>query len=389
MIRIVVARVHPVTSRPVTDAEPDGTPATPPIPSPLDDRERALGAKFAEFGGWSMPLSYAGIVEEHVATRTAVGIFDVSHLGKILVRGADTVGFVNRCLTNDLDRIGDGQAQYTLCCDEETGGVVDDLIAYRGEGDVFLIPNAGNTEKVLDPLRADAPGDIQIEDRHRAIATLAVQGPRSTDVLAALDLPAAMDYMAFERVQWRGQPVTVCRTGYTGELGYELLPGAEAAGELWDALLSAAAPLGGMPCGLGARDTLRTEMGYPLHGQDLSIAVTPVEARLGWAVGWSKPRFWGRDVLTRQREVGAPRLLWGLKATGHGIPRPHMPVRSADDTDLGEVTSGTFSPTLKTGIALALLARSVSEGDEVVVDVRGKPATMTVVKPPFVDSHVR
>jgi aminomethyltransferase len=389
MIGIVVACAHPVTSPPVSDAEPVGTPATPPIPSPLAERERALGAKFAAFGGWSMPLSYAGIVEEHVATRTAVGIFDVSHLGKILVRGADTVGFVNRCLTNDLDRIGDGQAQYTLCCDDETGGVVDDLIAYRGEGDVFLIPNAGNTEKVLERLRADAPGDIQIEDRHRAIATLAVQGPRSTDVLAALDLPAAMDYMAFERVQWRGQPVTVCRTGYTGELGYELLPGAVDAGELWDELLSAAAPLGGMPCGLGARDTLRTEMGYPLHGQDLSIAVTPVEARLGWAVGWSKPQFWGRDVLTRQREVGAPRWLWGLKAAGRGIPRPHMPVRSADDTDLGEVTSGTFSPTLRTGIALALLARSVSEGDEVVVDVRGKPATMTVVKPPFVDSHVR
>jgi aminomethyltransferase len=389
MIGMLVGAAHPVTSRPVTDAEPDGTPVTPPIPSPLADRERALGAKLAEFGGWSMPLSYAGIVDEHVATRTAVGVFDVSHLGKVMVRGADPVGFVNRCLSNDLDRIEDGQAQYTLCCDEETGGVVDDLIAYRGEGDVFLIPNAGNTERVLERLRADAPDDIEIEDRHRAIATIAVQGPRSTEVLTALELPASMDYMAFDRVQWRGQPVTVCRTGYTGELGYELLPGADGAGELWDALLEAAAPLGGMPCGLGARDTLRTEMGYPLHGQDLSIAVTPVEARLGWAVGWSKPQFWGRDVLTRQREVGAPRLLWGLKAADRGIPRPHMPVRSTDDTDLGEVTSGTFSPTLRTGIALALLARSVSEGDEVVVDVRGKPATMTVVKPPFVDSHVR
>jgi aminomethyltransferase len=359
------------------------------IPGPLIDRQRALGAKFAEFGGWSMPLSYAGIVEEHTATRTAVGIFDVSHLGKILVRGADAVAFVNRCFTNDLDRIGDGQAQYTLCCDEETGGVVDDLIAYRGEGDVFLIPNAGNTPAVLERLRADAPDGIEISDRHRAIATLAVQGPRASDVLDSLGLPSSMDYMAFERVEWRGQPVTVCRTGYTGELGYELLPGSAEAEPLWDALLEAAKPLAGMPCGLGARDTLRTEMGYPLHGQDLSIAVTPVEARLGWAVGWSKPAFWGRDVLTRQREVGAPRLLWGLKASERGIPRPHMPVRSADDTDLGEVTSGTFSPTLKTGIALALLSRSVSEGDEVVVDVRGKPATMTVVKPPFVDSHVR
>jgi aminomethyltransferase len=372
----------------VTDPTP-GPAATEPIPGPLLDRQRALGAKFAEFGGWSMPLSYAGIVEEHVATRTAVGIFDVSHLGKLLVTGEDPVGFINRCLSNDLDRIGEGQAQYTLCCDEETGGVIDDLIAYRGEGDVFLIPNAGNTPAVLQRLQADAPAGIEIDDRHRSIATLAVQGPRSAEVLAALGLPADMDYMAFERVQWRGTPVTVCRTGYTGEHGYELLPGVADAGELWEALLEAAEPLGGMPCGLGARDTLRTEMGYPLHGQDLSIAVTPVEARLGWAVGWSKPSFWGRDVLTRQREVGAPRLLWGLRASGRGIPRPHMPVRSPDDTDLGEVTSGTFSPTLRTGIALALLHRSVGEGEEVVVDVRGKPATMTVVKPPFVDSHVR
>jgi aminomethyltransferase len=372
----------------VTDAT-DENPAGTPIQGPLADRQRALGAKFAEFGGWSMPLSYAGIVEEHVATRTAVGVFDVSHLGKLLVTGEDTAAFVNRCLSNDLDRIGDGQAQYTLCCDQETGGVVDDIIAYRGETDVFLIPNAGNTPEVLQRLRGDAPAGIEIADRHREIATLAVQGPRSAEVLDAVGLPAAMEYMAFERTRWRGTPVTVCRTGYTGERGYELLPAAASAGELWDALLDAARPLGGMPCGLGARDTLRTEMGYPLHGQDLSIAVTPVEARLGWAVGWSKPEFWGREVLTRQREVGPPRLLWGLTAQGRGIPRPHMPVRSLDDTDLGEVTSGTFSPTLRTGIALALLSRSVSEGDEVVVDVRGKPSAMTVVKPPFVDSHVR
>jgi aminomethyltransferase len=183
--------------------------------------------------------------------------------------------------------------------------------------------------------------------------------------------------------------VRVCRTGYTGEHGYELMPPAESAAVVWDAVLGAATPLGGQPCGLGARDTLRTEMGYPLHGSDLTIAVTPVQARLGWAVGWDKPAFWGRDVLTREREVGAPRVLWGLRSADRGIPRPHMPVRSPDDTDLGEVTSGTFSPSLKTGIALALLARSVSAGDEVVVDVRGKPSTMTVVKPPFVDSHVR
>jgi aminomethyltransferase len=369
------------------------TAAATTIDGPLADRHAALGAKLAAFGGWSMPLSYSGVVEEHTATRQSVGVFDVSHLGKILVTGPGACSLVNRCLTNDLDRVAAGAAQYTLCCDDETGGVVDDLIAYRGDADVFLVPNAANTAEVLRRLRAtaDAGGEraVAVEDHHRQVATLAVQGPRSRDVLAAVGLPADLDYMAFERVEWRGLPVTVCRTGYTGEHGYELLPPAADAATLWDALLDAARPLGGLPCGLGARDTLRTEMGYPLHGQDLSIAVTPLEARLGWAVGWSKPEFWGHDVLTRQREVGAPRLLWGLRADDRGIPRPHMPVRSVDDTDLGEVTSGTFSPTLRTGIALALLSRAVKEGDEVRVDVRGRPSTMRVVKPPFVASSVR
>jgi aminomethyltransferase len=343
----------------------------------------------AEFGGWSMPLSYAGVVEEHLATRSAVGIFDVSHLGKAIVRGAGATEFVNSCFTNDLDRIAKGQAQYTLCCDDETGGVIDDLIVYRGEDDIFIVPNAANSAHVLSLLEAAAPPSIEVVDRHRAIATIAVQGPRSTEVLDAVGLPSAMDYMAFERVEWRGMAMTVCRTGYTGEHGYELMPPAESAGQVWDAVLEAATPLGGQPCGLGARDTLRTEMGYPLHGSDLSIAVTPVQARLGWAVGWSKPEFWGRDVLTREREVGAPRLLWGLRSQDRGIPRPHMPVRSVDDVDLGEVTSGTFSPSLRTGIGLALLARSINEGDEVRVDVRGKPSAMRVVKPPFVEPSVR
>jgi aminomethyltransferase len=364
------------------------------IEGPLADRHHALGAKFAGFGGWSMPLSYSGTVDEHNATRDAVGIFDVSHLGKALITGRGYDGqtaadFINRCFTNDLDRIGPGQAQYTLCCDEETGGVVDDLIVYREDSDVFIVPNAANAAAVLDLLETAAPSGVEISDRHRAIATLAVQGPKSAEVLDAVGLPSAMDYMAFERVDWRGLPVAVCRTGYTGEHGYELMPPADDTGILWDALLEAATPLGGLPCGLGARDTLRTEMGYPLHGQDLSIAVTPVQARLGWAVGWDKPEFWGREVLVREREVGAPRLLWGLRSEDRGIPRRHMAVRDVEDADLGEVTSGTFSPSLRVGIGLALLARSVSEGDQLKVDVRGRPSAMTVVKPPFVESHVR
>src|SRR5579875_3921299 len=224
-----------------------------PIRGPLTDEHQALGARMAEFGGWLMPLSYAGVVEEHLATRQAVGIFDVSHLGKAIVRGPGATDFVNSCFTNDLDRISDGKAQYTLCCDEETGGVVDDLIVYRGEGDVFLVPNAANTATVLGLLRAAAPDGIEVLDRHREIATIAVQGPRSADVLDAVGLPSTMDYMAFERVDWQGLAVTVCRTGYTGEHGYELMPPAESAGQLWQAVLDEARPLGGQPCGLGAR----------------------------------------------------------------------------------------------------------------------------------------
>ncbi|MDQ1697182.1 MAG: aminomethyltransferase [Frankiaceae bacterium] len=354
--------------------------------SPLHDRHVALGARMAEFGGWSMPIQYTGVVEEHTAVRESVGVFDVSHLGNVEVTGPGAKAFINSCFTNDLDRIGPGQAQYTLCCDDATGGVVDDLIVYHGSvEDMHLVPNAANTPEVVRRLRVAAPDGITIDDRHEAFAIIAVQGPRSPDVLSAVGLKADLDYMSFVQ----DQDVVVCRTGYTGEHGYELVVPAAAAAARWDDIAEAIAPLGGRPCGLGARDTLRTEMGYPLHGQDLSLDITPVQARCGWAVGWSKPAFWGREVLTREREQGARRLLWGVRSEDRGIPRPHMRVRSVAGDGVGEVTSGTFSPTLKAGIGLALLDRSVSEGDEVTVDVRGRPSVMRVVKPPFVASHVR
>ena len=366
---------------------------------PLHDRHVALGAKLADFGGWHMPIEYpgGGVLKEHVAVREAVGVFDVSHLGKGVVRSTregaarapSAVDFVNDRLTNDLRKVGTGQAQYTLCCDEASGGVVDDLIAYvRSEDEVFLIPNAANSSQVVERLAADAPAGIEVEDLHRTLAVLAVQGPRSRELVEALGLPTDHDYMSFAGAQWQGRPVVVCRTGYTGELGFELLPRWEDAGAVWDALLEHGAALGVRPCGLGARDTLRTEMGYPLHGQDLSLEITPVQARSTWAVGWSKPRFWGRDVLLRERDEGARRLLWGLESLDRGIPRSHMTVLR-DGAPVGEVTSGTFSPTRRVGIGLALLDRSVSEGDEVTVDVRGRSSTMRVVRPPFVPSRVR
>jgi aminomethyltransferase len=372
----------------MTGAPPQRT--SPLRQSPLHDRHVALGARMAEFGGWSMPIQYAGVVEEHLAVRSAVGVFDVSHLGNVEVRGPGVKEFVNSCFTNDLDRIGPGQAQYTLCCDDATGGVVDDLIVYHGRAqDMHLVPNAANTPEVVRRLRAAAPPGIEVIDQHEDFAILAVQGPRSPQVLGNLGIEADMDYMAFAVVDQEDGRVVVCRTGYTGEHGYELVVPAPDAGPLWDRLIDAAAGEGGRPCGLGARDTLRTEMGYPLHGQDLSLDITPVQARCGWAVGWSKPAFWGRDVLAAERERGASRLLWGLLALDRGIPRPHMAVRRADGADVGEVTSGTFSPSLRVGIGLALLDRGVAEGDELTLDVRGRPSVVRVVKPPFVQPHTR
>ena len=363
--------------------------------SPLHDRHVALGAKLADFGGWEMPIEYpeGGVLKEHAAVREAVGVFDVSHLGKASVRGPGAAAFVNSVLTNDLGRIAPGQAQYTLCCDE-SGGVVDDLIAYlRGPDEVFLVPNAANTAEVVRRLRAAAPDGVVVTDEHEAYAVIAVQGPRSAELLTALGLPAAHGYMSFVDAELDGAPVIVCRTGYTGEAGFELLPRWGDALAVWDALLAAGAALGVRPCGLGARDTLRTEMGYPLHGQDLSLSITPVQARSGWAVGWDKPAFWGREALVAERAAGASRLLWGLASLDRGIPRAHMEVLATGPDGatraVGEVTSGTFSPTLRQGVGLALLERGVAEGDTVSVDVRGRPSQMRVTRPPFVPDHTR
>ncbi len=380
-------------------AEPDLVGA-PPLPStllrspllraPLHERHRAFGAKFAEFGGWSMPLEYAGagVLAEHQAVRNAVGIFDVSHLGKAAVSGPGAAEFVNRCLTADLGKIGPGQAQYTLLC-LDSGGVVDDLIAYLiSPEQVFLIPNAANCAAVVARLAEAAPEGVSVTDQHSDFAVLAVQGALADQVLTDTGLPVGHPYMSFVVVEHAHHPLIVCRTGYTGERGYELVVPTEGAMAVWDAVTAAGEPYGLQPAGLGARDTLRTEMGYPLHGQDISVDITPVQARLGWAVGWAKPTFFGADALRTERAAGPQRVLRGLQAVGRGIPRPDMVV-SDTDGPVGVVTSGTFSPTLKTGIALALVSASVALGDEVQVDVRGRPQPFLVTKPPFVTPGVR
>jgi aminomethyltransferase len=359
--------------------------------SPLHARHVAAGAKFAEFGGWSMPLEYpSGVLKEHAAVRGSVGIFDVSHLGKIVVRGEAAVDYLNTCLSNDLGRISRGRAQYTLACDQATGGVVDDLIAYyRDDDHVLLVPNAANSVEIMRRLEESRPEGLTITDHHETHAVLAVQGTKSDEVLREVGLPVGHGYMSFEEAPFEGEDVVVCRTGYTGERGYELIADNAVAPALWDALMAAGERHGILPCGLGARDTLRTEMGYPLHGQDISLDVTPNQARLGWAVGWSKPAFWGKEALVAEKEAGPRATLRGLVAQGRGIARPHMSVKITQDLPIGEITSGTFSPTLRKGIALALISTQIQVGAEVLVDVRGRPEVFVVTTPPFVETDIR
>jgi len=345
----------------------------------------------ADFGGWMMPIEYpgAGVLAEHAAVRERVGLFDVSHLGKASVVGQGALDFLNQCLTNDLNKIEDGSAQYTLLCTPD-GGVIDDLIAYRNSAhDFFLVPNASNTTDVVKVLKEQAPAGIEVINLHSEFAVLAIQGPLAPQVLAQLGIKTDIDYMAFTHVSISGADVIVCRTGYTGELGYELLPKVADASRVWDAITEVIAPMGGLVCGLGARDTLRTEMGYPLHGHELSLQISPVEASAGWAVGWKKASFIGSDILKGQREGGATRKSFAIKSLDRGIPRAGMSVKNLNGENVGEITSGTFSPSLKIGIGLALLKSDIEIGQTLVIDVRGRDSQCEVVKLPFVTSHVR
>jgi aminomethyltransferase len=359
--------------------------------SPLHQKHLDLQAKMADFGGWLMPIEYpgAGVLAEHTAVRERVGLFDVSHLGKASVKGEGALDFLNSMFTNDLGRIVDSKAQYTLLCNPD-GGVVDDLIAYRNsDSDFFLIPNASNTTDVVRVLKENAPDAIAVTNLHESFAVLALQGPRAVDVVKSFGINPTMDYMAFAHVSIAGCDVILCRTGYTGEHGYELVPTWSDAPVVWDALVAAMKPFDGAICGLGARDTLRTEMGYPLHGHELSLEISPVQASAGWAIGWKKESFRGSDVLKTQREAGLVRTLKALKSNDRGIPRAGMVVKNAEGAEIGIVTSGTFSPSLKVGIALALIEPQYAVGDVVTIDVRGRESSATINSLPFMPSHVR
>ncbi len=389
-------------------AEPSSAPVAGPGPdallrSPLHEAHVAAGARFAPFGGWSMPVEYAGggTLAEHAAVRERVGLFDVSHLGTVLVAGPGAVAVLEQVLSGRVADLGDGRARYMLCLTPD-GGVVDDLIVYRvHEQDLVLVPNASNAPAVVAALRAAAGAGTDVVDVHADVAVLAVQGPLADEVMAAAGLPHGHDYLSLATVpdpdggDDAAHRTVVCRTGYTGERGYEVLVPAARAREVFDTLHAEVAARGGLLAGLGARDTLRTEMGYPLHGSDIGTDVSPVEAGLGFAVGWTKEAFVGRDAVLAVKQAGPARRATGLLALGRGVPRSGMAVHRLDGEALGErvgtTTSGTFSPTLRTGIALALLdtAAGVAAGDEVAVDVRGRALRCRVTKPPFVPAHVR
>jgi aminomethyltransferase len=348
---------------------------------PLDTRHRALGATMGAFAGWDMPIAYpAGTIAEHAAVRGAAGLFDVSHLGKVVVTGPDHLAFLDGQLSNRMVDLKPGRARYSLILNDEAG-IIDDLIVYRhADHAALVVPNASNVDEVAARLAAAAPDSLSVE---RVMwTTLAVQGPRSQQIIEAL-YPSAkgLPYMG---VAVDGD-VVIARSGYTGEWGYEVFTTEADAAATWDRLLAAVTEVGGAPCGLGARDVLRLEMGYPLHGNDISTETNPLDAGLGWAVKLDDRSFPGADAL---RNTSAARALRGIRLTGRGVPR-HGHAVLREGVTIGECTSGGFSPTLKTGIAMAYLPLDTADGDEVEIDIRGKTASGVITTPPFVDASPR
>jgi len=338
--------------------------------TPLFDRHVALGARMVPFAGYEMPVQYEGVIEEHKAVRTDAGAFDVSHMGEIHVDGPTAQAFLQEMLSNDIDRVEDGHAQYTLLTNE-FGGIVDDLIAYRlGLGQFYLVVNASNREPVFTWLKELEPRGCEVRDASDEYGLVAVQGPRSLERLGLPDAPAFTHAMG----ELDGIEVMIARTGYTGEAGVELCCAEDDAGELWDAVMAR----GVTPCGLGARDTLRLEVCYPLHGNDITPETDAISAGLGWACALDT-EFTGVDVLRRIKEEGPRRKLAPFVMEERAVPRQGMPIGGG-----GEVTSGTHSPMLDVGIGMGYVPSALASADtELVIDVRGKPRRARVVKKPI------
>ena len=344
--------------------------------SPLDAAHRSLGAKMVPFGGWDMPLCYpAGTLAEHRACRQAAVAFDVSHLGTVRITGPNALERLQVALTNDLNKVGPGRAQYTHLLDEIDASVVDDIIVWWVDEFTFdVMPNASNTDGVVGAL---GDGAVDVTETR---AIIALQGPAARRLLAPIwSEAAAVGRFHVITTSWNGVACTVAGTGYTGEDGLEIAVPTEHAAALWDAVLAA----GFSPAGLGARDTLRLEAGLPLHGHELGAGITPLQAGLGWVVAWDKGDFRGRAALDAERQAGVTRRLRALTVEGRRPPRADQ-VILVDGQEAGVVTSGNFSPILGQGIALAFCPPGVAIGDQVAIDVRGETVAATVVKPPFV-----
>lgn len=347
-------------------------------------------ARVIDFGGWELPVQFAGIQKEHTAVREQAGLFDVSHMGEVLVSGSDSIAYLQQLTTNDVSKLHNGQCQYTLMCYPD-GGVVDDLLVYRMSEDAYmLVINASNIDKDIEWMQENLQGDVRLNNISDDTALLALQGPHAIQILSKLtDTPLSelKTFRFYENVQIAGVKALVSRTGYTGEDGFEMYIDEADAITLWKKLLEAGEPDGLLPVGLGARDTLRFEARLPLYGQELSKSITPLEAGLSFFVKLDKAEFNGREALAAQKLNGIPRKLVGIEMIGRGIPRSHYPVYSTDGKQIGEVTTGTQSPTLKKNIGLALLDSSYSALEtEVDVEIRGSMVRAKVVATPFYKS---
>jgi len=360
--------------------------------TPLYEAHLRLGAKMVDFGGWAMPVSYAGgassgIIDEHRATRTAVGLFDVSHMGEIHFRGARAAEAVQRLVTNDVSRLGDGRAFYTVAC-RPSGGIVDDLIVYRISAEHYLsVVNAGNLDKDRAWFIEQAAALCDVVDASAETALIAFQGPAAARALqpltkVALDALSSFGFVAVCEIA--GVRASLARTGYTGEDGFEIFCAASDAERLWTELLAAAAPLGGKPVGLGARDTLRLEARLPLYGNDLDEETTPLEAGLGWVVKLDGADFIGREPLRAQKAAGVRRKLAGFVMTERGIARHGYPILDGEGRERGRVTSGGPAPTLEKNVAMGYLPAQLDlPGTRIFVDCRGKRVEAEIVKGPF------
>ncbi|TET23595.1 MAG: glycine cleavage system aminomethyltransferase GcvT [Candidatus Stahlbacteria bacterium] len=353
--------------------------------TPFYDKILEAGGRMVSFAGYQMPVQFEGLIAEHTRVRSSVGVFDVSHMGRVEVKGSQALDFLNYLVTNDVSSLDMYQALYTAMC-YPSGGIVDDLLIYRLPDHYFVVVNAANNEKDQAWMREQAKGfEVEIVDRTDAIAQLAVQGPKTPEVLAKLTSANLSDvgfYRGLE-TELAGVKMFVSRTGYTGEDGFELYFPAQHANLIWDKLFEAGAEEGIAPIGLGARDTLRLEMKYALYGNDIDKQTNPIEAGLSWVVKFEKEDFIARDVLLKVKEEKPSRRLVCLEVQGSGIPRPHDVIVS-DGTEVGQVTSGTFSPSLRKGIALGYVkSEHTKSGTELLIRTRRGEVAAVVVKPPF------